>query len=300
MTRLPLYGLLLILAIGLAGALDVTTHDAREYNTLLTIEGGDAITITPEEETGEVFIYVDGEEAAREDNLAGGTPVTVEAGPGTHNVTVRYVKTYEYTWDRPDITKNDQPLELEYVKHDEDDKQIQFKLHKARPVHPDQLGTLEESRYEELETYKATLNKHKELECYPKITTSKASIYFSCRTSEYPKTLELEVTIGTEEQATVTVTETTKEETREEESMPEPPATPPTPPQPPKQQEENTTILDDIELQDTYEEAKAGIPVPAFFGILGLAILTLLYIVSHHNHHSKQAGTHHPLKNKKE
>ncbi|MFP4523992.1 MAG: hypothetical protein ACLFO2_01565 [Candidatus Woesearchaeota archaeon] len=297
MTRLALYGLLLILAIGLAGALDATKHDAREYNNILTIEGGDAITITTEEDTDEAVIHVDGEEATRKDKLTTGTPNTIEAGPGTHNVTVRYLKTYEYEWDRPDITKNDQPLELEYVEHDEDDKRLQFNLHKARPIHPNQLDTLEESRYEELETYEATLNGHKELECYPKVTTSKAGIYFSCRTSEYPKTLELEVTVGVEEQATVTIEDTTtEEETREEQNTP---ATPPTPPQPPKQQEENTTILDDIELQDTYGGTEAGIPVPAFFGILGITILTLLYIVSHHNHHSKQSGTHHKVKRKK-
>lgn len=286
---------LLLLTTGLAAA------QATEEPVVFVSNLDTTLTFTAEVTVSDMHVFLDGVLLKQFPAIAKGATETVTTPlNGEHEVEVRFLREHAYVWERPEVTLNDRPGILKYVEYDKDKDRVEFSITGADFVHPNNLDTTADNSNEPFTGFNATLNSNRELYCYPRITTGK-NLFFSCKSPDYANKLDLAMTIGVKEVTMINVTasETIIEEP-EEESTTSATQLPPTPPIPPVIIPEEDTIprADNITMTDIYKESSIPIPITIFIILMFLAVMTIMFIASHHKHESKQAGTHHPLKKK--
>lgn len=309
MERAILITLITILLAGMAAAeVTVVPTAAPETATpgIFISTASNTVTLSASVPVRDVHVFIDGNEAKTFIAIGAGMTETLTTPlVGEHDVEVRYLRDLSYTWQRPEITKNDEPAKLKYVEYDKDKKRVDFSITSADLIAPGDLGTTAESVNEPFTDYEATLNDKLKLQCYPRITTGQ-NLFFSCRSDEYANKLDLSMTIGIREEASVNITGT-KETTTDEEAgadQEQPLSVPPTPPMPPPikaqepAQDEEVPVANNITMTDTIHQKGMPLAVTVLIIALFLAVMAIMFVASHHKHESKQAGTHHPLKKK--
>lgn len=275
------------------------SNTQKTYESLFTVQGGDQITITPRYDVSTTTIFVDGHKQATFENLYAGEELVFAAKEGGYEVEIRSVRDYHYVWEDHDVLSNDKPIYLDYIRYDDDDAEIVFAVDGARIIHENQLDSIADSFKEKYDAYTVIINDHKQLTCYPTITTGKP-LYFSCKTGEYTTKADISLRLALTEKKQVRID--TSASTSETSAVAEETTTtagPPTAPPPPTNPEVELIRADNIELADTIKDP-VGIPITIFTVIVMLSFIVILYTASHHNYHSKRTGTHHPDKKKKE
>ena len=262
MKRATLFFTLFILCTSMVVATTFTLGEQEE-----------TISISPDQDVGKTIVIIDNNQTASFDSLKANELQLLPITPGEHTIEIRYVKTVSYEWERPDITKNDEP-ELNYVEYDKDDKKVEFSIQGENMIHPNDLS-YGESVQNMLEEYTVVLNNYTTLEkCYPRVTTGK-NLFFSCKANEYARLIQVTFPIGITQHENITVKETITESVNEE-----------------------LLLEEQIELKDTIKTNSGHIPVTVFIILMFLSFMTILFVASHHNYESKKAGTHHNVKKK--
>lgn len=295
MRKAPLLIMMALLLAGMATA-DISVVEAPQEEqmrlpAIMVNTMDNTLVIGASVDAQDVHVFLDGILLKRYPSLQEGEMETITTPlRGEHAVEIRFLRTYRYTWERYTITMNDEPARLKYAKYDKDKKQMEFSITGATFIHPHSLNTTSDNSNEPFTDFNATINSRTKLYCYPRITTGK-DLFFACRSNEYVNRLDLSLRVGVKETTMLNITSTKNQEApQESETIPIETQTP--------QEEDLVDVAraDNITMTDTIKQSSTPIPVTVFIILLFLAVMTIMFIASHHKHENKQAGVHHPTK----
>lgn len=327
MNRALFYTILMILIIvsasnALAEVAVISSGTTTQVSskTFLVENTNSGIKIEAATDVGATYIYVNGKLIEKYDSFASGSKENIRFDRSIENeVEIRFLKDYVYTWNNYDVTKDDTPIKLKYLKYDKDEKAVKFTLGGADMLHPSIIDSTKKSVEASFTNFKVKVDDEYNLNCYPKISTGKDT-YFKCKSSTYPHVIDITATLGVSEKTTIgpsvvqvsgdsqqetvtvvetpeiiveevvveTVTDETNDMLVEDDDQGNTSAP------------EETTMLDNISMSDTILDSEGMSNAVRFFILaLFLAVLSLFFIASHHKHENKKAGVHHPHKKKK-
>jgi hypothetical protein len=262
-------------------------------------------------DVGMTYVYVNGELVKEYESIEMGEMKSIRFDRSIESeVEIRFLKEYTYVWESYDITTNQIPVELAYLKYDKDAKYVKFSLEGADIVHPNIIDTTKRSVEESLTEYTVLVDGEKTLTCYPKITTG-SNVYFKCKCASYPHVIKINTTLGVSEKTTFGISvvnnqveEEVKEVVKEEvveEVKTETDNTKALAQEDTETQNisapEETETLNNISMTDTiYENESMSRAVKFLTLMLFLAVITLLFVASHHKHENRQSGKLHPHK----